>query len=62
VFLHGTLIAYACSFLVCGLDKWSGAQELVTGLLVDPVTGTAPYLHSLENRWNDATQERVDIS
>ncbi|KAF8813850.1 hypothetical protein BYT27DRAFT_7250731 [Phlegmacium glaucopus] len=48
--------------VVCGVDEWSGAQEVLTALLADPLTNTGPQFDSLNNRWSDATQERVEIS
>lgn len=58
--LTGALIFYLPP--VCGLDKWSNTKELVTGLLVDPYSTTGPQSDSLNNRWNDASRERVDIT
>ena len=50
------------AFPVCGIDEWSGARELVTALLADPLTGMGPQFDSLNDRWNHATQERLEIS
>lgn len=61
-FSFDLIIDCLCPSPVCGLDKWSNTQELVSGLLVEPYSITGPQLDSLNNRWNDASRDRVDIS
>jgi hypothetical protein len=36
---------------VYGVDEWSGAQDLITALLEDPLASTEQQIESLRNRW-----------
>lgn len=37
--------------LVYGVDEWSGAQDVITALLEDPLASTEQQIESLRNRW-----------
>jgi len=63
--VHEDLLATTerpAKIVVCGLDKWSSTQELVTALLVNPFDGIPPEFDSINKRRDDTTQERVVIS
>lgn len=47
---------------MCGLDEWSGTQELVTALLADPLSSWV-QTEALADRWKDRNEEeKVSIS
>ncbi|KDR75155.1 hypothetical protein GALMADRAFT_69641 [Galerina marginata CBS 339.88] len=48
--------------VVCGLDEWSGARDLVTALLSDPLSSDRKHNDALNNRWSDPTRYKVEIS
>ncbi|KAF8160752.1 hypothetical protein B0H34DRAFT_653508 [Crassisporium funariophilum] len=48
--------------IVWGVDEWSGAEDLVTALVSDPLASNRLQSDALTHRWKDSSLESIQIS